>query len=436
MKRIAFLILCLGCGFAGFLAKTAVETEAIAAFLSTYGPWIAVAGLGMLVTIGLALLGAYLYLRHRMRKLLGAEGRMSEAEIAAGLVDLVTTPQGITNPTPEDRQRAALVNAGAWLMRRQSMQFYFNVMVTVVGGLIGTATLFLLYEQNQKLEAQNTRIALQTDANIAQSILLEGTRRAALPSDMLRIIDDIRTEAATNAPPCGSSLFSNCTEADPVTGGRFHNLSEDLLPRVQAFAQNNAPYQVAIFNSSDINFDIALRAQLNLKNLSPERGQLTHALVQSAVVPREMNLSYAQLGGAQFQQATLFYARLSYADMEGINLYGANLINTTLIGANMQGAELNGTVLTSARLEGANLTRANLMNANLDSADLRGAILDGAHISGAKFRNAFITGMSVKDTWAWSDRLPEDLPDGIKITTCTFGTGGRIQFREVRPDDC
>ena len=63
--------------------------------------------------------------------------------------------------------------------------------------------------------------------------------------------------------------------------------------------------------------------------------------------------------------------------------------------ANLSGANLQDAQLVAANLEGANLTEADLQGANLAGADLRGANLTGANLTGANLRGADLTGATM-----------------------------------------
>ncbi len=85
-----------------------------------------------------------------------------------------------------------------------------------------------------------------------------------------------------------------------------------------------------------------------------------------------MNLSRANLFGANLSNANLFDSNLSYA-----NLYNANLANTNLTGTNLSRANLY-----SSNLFGSNLSRSNLIDANLSRSNLLGTNLIGANLTG------------------------------------------------------
>ena len=66
-------------------------------------------------------------------------------------------------------------------------------------------------------------------------------------------------------------------------------------------------------------------------------------------------------------------ADLSGVDLSRANLSGANLLNADLSDAELSGANLSGANLYNADLRGANLSGANLLNADLSGVDLSGA---------------------------------------------------------------
>jgi uncharacterized protein YjbI with pentapeptide repeats len=103
-----------------------------------------------------------------------------------------------------------------------------------------------------------------------------------------------------------------------------------------------------------------------------------------------VDLSFAQLFGAQFLGVQLFGTCL-----EGANLEGAHLYRTHLEGANLEGANLAKASLEGACLDGARLDHANLAGANLDGAFLLWANLEGARLAGASLAGARLSGASL-----------------------------------------
>jgi hypothetical protein len=114
-----------------------------------------------------------------------------------------------------------------------------------------------------------------------------------------------------------------------------------------------------------------------------------------------VDLSEADLTGADLTEANLFEADLS----------GANFTRANLTAAYLYGADLREAYLTRAGLHGADLTEVELTGASLAGADLNGAIFIGANLSranltrailvGTNFRKADLTGCRVYGISAW-----------------------------------
>lgn len=85
-------------------------------------------------------------------------------------------------------------------------------------------------------------------------------------------------------------------------------------------------------------------------------------------------------------------ANLQGADLQRVNLEGAALEGAILIGANLQDAILPGANLQDANLIEADLLRANLREADLQRAHFQGANLDKAELKEADLRKAKLLG--------------------------------------------
>jgi uncharacterized protein YjbI with pentapeptide repeats len=95
-------------------------------------------------------------------------------------------------------------------------------------------------------------------------------------------------------------------------------------------------------------------------------------------------------GKLQLEHACLAKADLRHIDLTGANLVGADLAGAdlrydSLVGANLAGADLTGTDLRYATLTEAKLTGATLHGADLRYAVLKSAILTESDLSGADF---------------------------------------------------
>ena len=451
MKRLPVLLLCLTCVALGAALKASFDTDEIAALAKALAPRVIAVLLAGLLLVLVGVWAGVLLARRWARKALQADTNMTEAEIITGLVDHFTTPEGVPDPTPEERKRAAMVNLGLWLARRAAVQFSFNAMITVVGGLVGAATLFLLYEQNVKLDEQNRRISLQTDANITQSVLLEGARRASLSADAANLFEAIRNvpEQIEERCPNGAAQWDNvnCWEWRPGYKDliKRYYVPSDLKFRIISFAQRNTPYRLAVSQGAALDFEAPLRDQFQFPDLSPERGQLLETLALSQVYVGAIDFSSAQLVGAELTlrdmitvllpKADLRNARLNDADMRA-----ADLLDATLAGARMERINLEGARLQNADLQGAWITQANLQRANLLNADLRGTNLAGtnfsqAMISGANFEGArTFSNTDFTDVWAWSDQPPIGFSGNVDVLLCDYPGG--TWFRGTKPRDC
>ena len=109
---------------------------------------------------------------------------------------------------------------------------------------------------------------------------------------------------------------------------------------------------------------------------------------------RRIDLSYANLYGADLSDANLAGAELEGADLTGATMYRADLTRAHLLAANLSFASCRwanftdagmvNSVLVNAFLYDANLTGADMAFADLTQAFLSGATLTGADLSNAK----------------------------------------------------
>ncbi len=106
-----------------------------------------------------------------------------------------------------------------------------------------------------------------------------------------------------------------------------------------------------------------------------------------------IDLSSADLIGAEFNSINLHRADLSRVDLVDADLINSDLSEATLDGSNLSRANLTSSNLKRANLLGANLTganlkRANLGEVNLTNADLTGAVLTEAELNMANLSDA------------------------------------------------
>jgi uncharacterized protein YjbI with pentapeptide repeats len=144
----------------------------------------------------------------------------------------------------------------------------------------------------------------------------------------------------------------------------------------------NANLSGAYLNKADLN-----RANLTGADLGGaylRRANLAEASLNGA------DLRTADLRGADFRRANLVEANLKGAELKGADLRRANLVEASLDGADLQGADLRKANLANANLDGADLQGASLVDAILNQANLRGVNLTGAYLSGAYFNGAHL----------------------------------------------
>src|SRR6266498_577116 len=115
----------------------------------------------------------------------------------------------------------------------------------------------------------------------------------------------------------------------------------------------------------------------------------------------EANLVGANLSGAYLTNANLMAANLMRANLTGAILNGANLHSAELHGANLQDAILVEANLHKAHLRQANLTRANLLRASFNKADLYEADLRETYLEAASFTRTLIDKAKISGSFVY-----------------------------------
>jgi len=101
--------------------------------------------------------------------------------------------------------------------------------------------------------------------------------------------------------------------------------------------------------------------------------------------------------------------------LEGAYLNRIDLTGANLEGANLKNAELNNSILAGANLRGANLERVDLEDANLEGADLEGANLKSSVLSFANFEGANLHGAILTNVNIDFVELTEEQLDSIIV---------------------
>lgn len=118
--------------------------------------------------------------------------------------------------------------------------------------------------------------------------------------------------------------------------------------------------------------------------------------------------------------ANLIGANLSGADLSGANLSGADLSGVNLRGADLYSASLRGAILRNANLSGAYLSVADLYNANLSGAILRDADLSGANLNEAYLGSIDLSGANLDHAQVLTEALA--LAKSLKGATMPDGS--------------
>lgn len=142
------------------------------------------------------------------------------------------------------------------------------------------------------------------------------------------------------------------------------------------------------------------------------------------------DLTYAQIddgafAGADLSAAALRRASMARAELDGVSAVGVDLRDADMSRATAVGARLDGALAMTSDWRGADLSRAVLRDADFSGARFHHARLDGAEISGASFLGAQgLDTASFSRAWAWSDRPPIGLPEGVRVDMCDPGPAG------------
>jgi uncharacterized protein YjbI with pentapeptide repeats len=129
------------------------------------------------------------------------------------------------------------------------------------------------------------------------------------------------------------------------------------------------------------------------------------------------------LVGVNLSKANLQGADLRDVNLEGAYLHRANLQEADLWPANLEGATLDG-----ANLQGVGLTKANLNEAHLSGANLAGAVLEYAMVTGARLWYANLQGAYLRRVYLHAaDLRRANLHGALKVTCEQLGHAGRLE---------
>lgn len=267
--------------------------------------------------------------------------------------DLIKASENFLNdlPKPKNETSANLIGHLVYRFTRLGL----------IGLVIASIPIILLYKQNQKIDTQNELITKQNKRLDQQTYLQEAERRSSLVFLFSNIMDAIDEELKNDVG---------------IKGKR--DLSPQLIGRIIALSQSLKPYHY-MDGDSLIN-----------KPLSPERGQLLISLINS------------NLDDNTFEKIILksdfSFADLKNVELKGINLRSAKLSNSDLSYANLEDAIMREIELTGARLEAATLSNSDLRYANMNGANLSKSKIENADMRNIFMENADLSGANLKGT--------------------------------------
>lgn len=181
---------------------------------------------------------------------------------------------------------------------------------------------------------------------------------------------------------------------------------------------DNINLSYADLSGADLS-EVSLRnsnlSRANLTNANLSYADLSNAILSGANFTganlEGANLSYSFAYESNFKNAKMSNAVLHYANLARSSFKWTNLDFSNLTGANLTNARLEGTTLISATLTSANLTLALLNNANLTSANLEKIILVDSQLQNTNISNSRVYGLS-----AWNIKVIGSTQESLIIT--------------------
>jgi len=175
-------------------------------------------------------------------------------------------------------------------------------------------------------------------------------------------------------------------------------------------------------------------AKLAAANL--QEAKLAGANLQEADLTRA-NLRRANFADANLQGASLWHANLPQACLWDANLRQANLSDADLQEASLWDANLQGATLWDANLRGAPLWNADLEGANLTAANLQGASLAEANLQGANLQGANLREAALPGANLWGADLSSANLEEANVARVEFSRDSRQRgYRGIRVGTC
>jgi uncharacterized protein YjbI with pentapeptide repeats len=282
--------------------------------------------------------------------------------------NIVTTENKIWLPPSFTNGKAPVILAPKeggikWGFADKSAWEWLVFLGTLLGALAGLAVPFVVYILGQQITQQQTQLSErqhQVDLQIA-----EDQQRATI---LQTYIDNIQDLLLNHNLLKSSSLNPSNPYYDVSTLARARTLTA-----LQGLDSKRKARLLTFLYEADL---ISFEEGSNYKTLK------THLPI--------INLSDADLSGANISSDTFFCPQLSGVNLLGANLFRVNLYCAQLVRAELSITDLNGANLTRASLTSADLYDAELVGAHLIDADLSGAELSHAYLIDADLRGAHL----------------------------------------------
>ncbi len=253
--------------------------------------------------------------------------------------DLKHSLNNLYEELPNNVTKITIADVTANLIWRFTRIGIFAVIISII-------PIWLLFQQNRKIESQNGLIK-------EQSYLAEASRRSSLVFIMSNIMDNMDAELKTNN--ASEEPYHPSRKISNVTIGRLAALSQSMKP-------------INYMNSDTILGEA----------LSPERGLLLLSLANSFLSKE----TYSKI----FEKCNFNYSDLNNANLNNLYLKGASLNGSSFENASLIRTNLNEVNLSRGKLIGADLTEADCRNADLSSTNLNNTTLVGVDFRGTDLR--------------------------------------------------
>ncbi len=150
-----------------------------------------------------------------------------------------------------------------------------------------------------------------------------------------------------------------------------------------------------------------------------------YQMVNGYIIGPRVNLSNADLSGANLagisaSRANFTDANFTGADLSGINLMRANLTRANFTSVLLIDAKLNMANLSDAQFVQSTLTNANLTSANLNNVFIVDSDLFGAIARYATFSNAFLADCDLTNSKLYNADLNNARFDAVNLTNATL----------------